>query len=58
MIIKPIRYDCFPLPDKDDDSFIETYENYLESIPGKTYFVEVMDTIPRKGKQEDMKYEK
>jgi hypothetical protein len=39
IIYSSIKYDCFPLPDKDDDSFIETYKNYLESI-GK-YFVEV-----------------
>ena len=39
IIKSSIRYDCFPLPDKDDDSFIEKYENYLKSI-GK-YFVEV-----------------
>jgi len=47
IIKSSIRYDCFPLPDKDDDSFIETYENYLESI-GK-YFVEVW--IPKLEKE-------
>tara|TARA_Y100000361_G_scaffold97493_1_gene87401 strand:- start:211 stop:1326 length:1116 start_codon:yes stop_codon:yes gene_type:complete len=39
IIKSSMRFDCFPLPHKDDDSFIETYKNYLESI-GK-YFVEV-----------------
>ena len=39
IIQSSMRFDCFPLPDKDDDSFIETYRNYLKSI-GK-YFIEV-----------------
>ena len=36
--VSSIKKDCFTLPEKDDDTFVETYESYLDTIGN--YFVD------------------